>query len=128
MGDIDMINRDPNNINGHLGTLIFTDVIGEVEGAHSIDCVYTCSYKCYECWKGLCYKIATLCCGICIAIEWGCEFAAIAFCHIWCISPCMKIVDINCGLCSRIYRLCIDCCCTPCYESVGGIFHHFGKK
>ena len=108
-------------------TLIFTDVIGEVDGAHTIDFCYKAAAGCYECWKGLCYNILTICCGICIAAEWGCEFAYIAFCHIWFITPCLKICEINCGLCQRMYTTCVNCCITPVCEAYGGMFHHFRR-
>ncbi|OWF53216.1 Caveolin-3 [Mizuhopecten yessoensis] len=78
---LDLVSRDPNGVNAHLGTLLFNDVLGEPDGTHSIDCVWKLSYMCFECWKGLCYKLLTLFCGICIAAEWGCEFAYIAFYH-----------------------------------------------
>ncbi|XP_061179136.1 caveolin-1-like [Saccostrea echinata] len=126
-GEIDLSNRDPNGLNSHLGTLLFNDVIGEPDGTHSIDCVFKLSNTCFELWKGLCYKLMTFCCGCCIAMEWGCEFAYIAFFHIWMLTPCIKVVEINCGVCQRIYTMCINCCCTPCYESIGGIFHHFKR-
>jgi hypothetical protein len=72
-------------------TLQFNDVFGEPDGVHSLDCVWKLSYKCFELWKRLCDILMTTFYGICIAAEWGCEFAYIAFWHIWIISPLMKI-------------------------------------
>ncbi|XP_022334655.1 caveolin-1-like [Crassostrea virginica] len=126
-GEVDMVNRDPNGLNSHLGTLHFNDVIGEPDGTHSIECVWRISYLCFNCWKNLCYKLMTLFFGCCIAAEWGCEFAIIAFYHVWFISPCMKVCEINCGLCQRVYTNCANCCIVPCAEAMGGIFHHFKK-
>ncbi|XP_022302671.2 caveolin-3-like isoform X1 [Crassostrea virginica] len=123
----DMVNRDPNNLNSHLGTLFFDDVIGEPDGTHSIDCVWKLSRACFEFWKGCCYKINTLCCGCCIAMHWGCEFAYIAFAHIWYITPMFKVLEINCSVCQRLYSMCINCCMTPVCEAFGGIFHHFKR-
>jgi hypothetical protein len=57
----------------------------------------------------LCYIIMTTFYGICIAAEWGCEFAYIAFWHIWIISPLMKIFEMNCGICQRIYANIVNC-------------------
>merc|ERR1712110_595528 len=71
--ELDMMNRDPNNINPHL-KVGFEDIFGEPEDIRSMECVWKNSYKCFECWKQLCYTIMTFCCGICIAMEWGCEF------------------------------------------------------
>jgi hypothetical protein len=67
-------------------------------------------FKGSELWKRLCYILMTTFYGICIAAEWGCEFAYIAFYHIWIISPLMKIFEINCGLCQRIYANIVNCC------------------
>ncbi|KAH3892479.1 hypothetical protein DPMN_016597 [Dreissena polymorpha] len=77
-GSVDLINRDPNGINGHL-QVAFEDVLGEPEGIRSIDCVWKMAFTCFECWKGLCYKLATLLCGCCIAACWGVDFATISF-------------------------------------------------
>ncbi|VDI47811.1 caveolin 1 [Mytilus galloprovincialis] len=126
-GEIDLVNRDPNGLNAHLGTLHFNDVFGEPDGVHSIDCVWKISAKCFDCWKLLCYNIMTIVYGIFIAAEWGCEFAIIAFYHIWIISPCMKIFEINCGLCQRIYASCVNCCVVPCCEAMGSLFVAFKK-
>ncbi|XP_078340970.1 caveolin-1-like [Crassostrea virginica] len=126
-GEIDLTDRDPNGLNSHLGTLHFNDVIGEPDGTHSIECVWRISYLCFNCWKNLCYKLMTLFFGCCIAAEWGCEFAIIAFYHVWFISPCLKVCEINCGLCQRVYSNCANCCIVPCCEAMGGIFHHFKK-
>ncbi|VDI34539.1 caveolin 1 [Mytilus galloprovincialis] len=125
--EIDLVERDPNGINAHLGTLHFNDVFGEPDGVHSIDCVWKLSAKCFDCWKLLCYNILTVFYGVCIAAEWGCEFAIIAFYHIWIISPCMKIFEINCGICQRIYSTCVNCCIVPCCEAFGSLFHAFKK-
>merc|ERR1712110_824256 len=110
--ELDMMNRDPNNINPHL-KVGFEDIFGEPEDIRSMECVWKNSYKCFECWKQLCYTIMTFCCGICIAMEWGCEFAYIAFTHIWFVSPCFKCLEINCGCCQKLYGLCVHCMLDP---------------
>ena len=105
----------------------FEDVLGEPEGAHSIDCVWKLSYTCFNCWSGLCYKITTLLCGICMAAYWGCEFAAIALQHIWCITPCLKVCDLNCGVLKKMLDTCLSCCIVPFCEACGAVFHHCKK-
>ncbi|XP_041378603.1 caveolin-1-like [Gigantopelta aegis] len=126
MADLDLVNRDPNNINDHI-KVAFEDVLGEPDGAHTIDCVWINSYKCFNCWKSLCYTISTLLCGICIAAEWGCEFASIAFYHVWVITPCFKVLELNCGICQKLYGLCIHCCLDPFFEACGLCFAAFKK-
>merc|ERR1712156_328653 len=116
MADIDLVNRDPNSINDHL-KVTFEDLLAEPEGAHSMDCVWKFSYKCFNCWKDMCYMLMTLCCGICIAAEWGCEFAHIAFCHIWMVTPCFKVLELNCGCCQKLYGMCVHCYMDPWMEA-----------
>ena len=105
----------------------FEDVLAEPEGTHSIDCVWKLSYTCFNLWKNVCYKLATLCCGICIAAEWGCEFAYVSFYHIWFITPFFKWLDINCGVIKRLWGTCVSCCCEPCCTTFGLVFHQFKK-
>jgi len=126
MAELDMVNRDPNNLNEHLKCQ-FEDVFGEPEGVHSIDFVWKMSYTCFNLWLNLCYKLATLFYGCCIAAEWGCEFAEIAFIHIWYITPLMRVLDIECAIWKKLMRQCTTCCCEPCCEAFGGIFYYFKK-
>ena len=105
----------------------FEDVLAEPDGAHSIDCVWKLSYTCFNLWLNICYKLSTLCCGICIAAEWGCEFANIAFIHVWHLTPCLKIFEINCNVLKRLYANIVGCCMEPCCESCGRIFKSFEK-
>merc|ERR1712154_30274 len=116
-GSLDMINRDPNNINDHL-RVQFEDVLAEPETNHSPACVWSNSYKCFNCCKKLCYTLMTLCCGICIAAEWGCEFAYIAFTHIWFVTPCFKCLEPNCGCLQKLWGMCIHCALDPMFEAV----------
>ncbi|XP_062579408.1 caveolin-1-like [Saccostrea cucullata] len=127
MAEFDLINRDPNNINNHL-KVQFEDVLAEPEGVRSLDCVWKLSYKCFTCWKSLCYFIMSTCCGICLAAEWGCQFSYIAFLHVWNITPCFKILELNCGFLQKLYGLCIHCCLDPMCEGCGLIFHKFQKN
>ncbi|XP_022334719.1 caveolin-1-like [Crassostrea virginica] len=127
MADFDMVNRDPNSLNNHL-KVQFEDILAEPEGVRSLDCVWKLSYKCFSCWKTLCYVIMTTLCGICLAAEWGCQFSYIAFVHIWYITPCFKILELNCGCLQKLYGLCIHCCLDPMCEACGLIFHKFQRN
>jgi len=123
---LDLLNRDPNNINDHL-KVAFEDVLAEPAGIHSPACVWSNSYKCFECCKSLCYTIMTVCCGICIAAEWGCEFAEIAFCHIWYVTPCFKVCELNCGCLQKLYGMLVHCCLDPWCEAMSLCFSAFKK-
>ncbi|XP_060595660.1 caveolin-1-like [Ruditapes philippinarum] len=124
--DVDLVNRDPNGLNTHL-KVQFEDVLAEPEGARSIDCVWKLSYTCFNLWLGLCYKLLTLCYGICIAAEWGCEFASIAFYHVWYITPILRMCEINCAVFTKVTKTCMGCCMEPCCEACGALFVHFKK-
>ncbi|KAK3098850.1 hypothetical protein FSP39_023711 [Pinctada imbricata] len=118
--------RDPNGINSHL-KFTYYDTFGEPRGMHSIGCIWDFSKICHDCWKGLIYNILTCFCGICFAIEWGIQFGIIAFHHVWCISPCLKVVTLNCTQCRKMIVWCLTCYITPCFWSCGGIFIHCRK-
>ncbi|XP_076468955.1 caveolin-1-like [Babylonia areolata] len=125
--DLDLVNRDHNSINDHL-KVSFEDVLAEPEGAHSMDCVWSNSYRCFTCWRDVCYTIHTLLCGVCLAMEWGCQFAYIAFSHIWCITPFFKVLELNCGCLQKVYGMCVHCCLDPCCEACGLLFGAFRKE
>ncbi|KAJ8302361.1 hypothetical protein KUTeg_021348 [Tegillarca granosa] len=118
---LDMDNRDPNELNPHL-KVAFEDVLGEPANAHSIDCVWKNSYKCFNCGKNCCYKFLTTLCGIFIALYWGCEFAAIAFHHIWCFTPMLRLMSILMGCCQKFYNSIVSCCLAPLCETCGLFF------
>ncbi|XP_060595745.1 caveolin-1-like [Ruditapes philippinarum] len=118
MGDVDLINRDPNAINPHL-KCAFEDVLAEPDDIHSMDFCWNLSYSCFNFWKNCCYKLSTFLCGCCIAIELGCEFAGLAFTHIWCITPCLRIVAINCTPYQKLWGVCCNCCVSPVCEACG---------
>ena len=60
---LDMVNRDPNGINSFI-QVTFGDVLAETEGAHSTDCVWRNSYKCFTNGLSCCYMVLTFICGL----------------------------------------------------------------
>merc|ERR1711963_19345 len=100
MADIDMNNRDPNNINDHLRAT-FEDVLAEPEGIHSMNCVWSNSYKCFNCCKDLCY--------------------------IWYVTPCFKVCELNCGCLQKLYGMLVHCCLDPWCEAMSICFQAFKK-
>jgi hypothetical protein len=46
------------------------------------------------CSKSLCYNILTFCCGLILAVSWGCLFAEIAFFVIWIVGPLLRALNI----------------------------------
>ncbi|XP_005109537.1 caveolin-1-like [Aplysia californica] len=120
---IDLENRDPNNLNDQV-KLTFEDVIGEPDDAHSIDCVWVNSFKCFTCCKSCCYKLLTICCGIPLAIFWALEFAILTFSHVWFYTPCMRYYIISCSCVQRCYGTFMQCYIRPCYEAMGFFFNN----
>ena len=93
MADIDLMNRDPQNVN-HFLQVSFEDVLAEPKSPQAIDCVWKNSYKCFKCGKSLCYKILTLFTGICIALYWGCVFACVSYAIVWFVTPAMRLMHV----------------------------------
>ncbi|OWF35038.1 Caveolin-1 [Mizuhopecten yessoensis] len=121
MMEVDLGNRDPNDINSNV-KVSFEDVLAEPDGAHSCDCVWKLSYCCFNCGKNCAYRWMTFLCGMCIALSWGCEFACIAFDQIWCVTPTLRIFSIYCGSCQKFFSIVINCCMAPVCETCGLFF------
>ena len=104
MATLDMNNRDPQNLNNYV-QVDFDDVLAEPQGAHSADCVWKNSYKCFNCGRNFCYKLLTFLCGICIALYWGCTFACLAFEAIWLWTPSIRALHIALHPIKKIYSI-----------------------
>ncbi|PAA46897.1 hypothetical protein BOX15_Mlig013541g4 [Macrostomum lignano] len=119
--EVDLVNRDPNQLNGHL-KVAFEDVLGEPEHAHSIDCLWRNSYGCFTGGKNCCYKFVSVLSGLCIALCWGCTFAMVAFYNIWCITPCTKVFKIFIGVFREMWETFWDCCVGAKCKALGYCF------
>ena len=106
----------------------FEDVLAEPDGAHTIDCVWKCSYNCFNCAKGCCYNVLSILCGVPLALCWGCEFAMITFQHVWQITPCLRVFMINCGCAQKFCGTCLQCCLGPICETAGLLFSNIVVK
>ena len=91
--EIDLVNRDPNSMNNFI-QVEFEDVLAEPSGAHSSDCVWRNSFKCFNCGKNCSYKLLSCLTGICIALAWGCAFGELTFSVIWCWVPGLRYINI----------------------------------
>ncbi|XP_061688941.1 caveolin-3 isoform X1 [Syngnathoides biaculeatus] len=120
--EIDLINRDPKQINEDVVKVEFEDVIAEPDGTHSLDGVWKLSYTTFTVSKYWCYRILSAIFGIPVALLWGFLFACISFCHIWAVMPCIKSCLIESQCVSRIYLLCIQTFCDPLFEALGKLF------
>lgn len=114
-----------NNFNEHLFLLFqvdFDDILAEADGTHSIDCVWSVSYKCYRCSKNCCYNMCTLIMGIFIAFFWGMQFAYVTFVHIWCCTPMMRMFVLQCNFLQKCCGTIVNCFLAPTCEAMGLFF------
>ncbi|KAJ8409341.1 hypothetical protein AAFF_G00235390 [Aldrovandia affinis] len=118
--EIDLINRDPKQINEDVVKVDFEDVIAEPDGTHSLDGVWKASYTTFTVSKYWCYRMLSAIFGIPISLLWGFLFACISFCHIWAVMPCIKSYLIETQCLSRIYSLCIHTFCDPLLKHWAG--------
>lgn len=119
--DVDYENRDRNGLNPDL-KVNFADVIAEPEGAHSFKTIWGTSFKTYSLTKFWCYRILTAVLAVPLSVFWGLYFALLAFCSIWCISPCIKGFIIWTTFISKIWGLMVRTFLDPLFESLGLIF------
>ncbi|XP_036286864.1 caveolin-3 [Pipistrellus kuhlii] len=117
--EIDLVNRDPKNINEDIVKVDFEDVIAEPVGTYSFDGVWKVSYTTFTVSKYWCYRLLSTLLGVPLALLWGFLFACISFCHIWAVVPCIKsyLIEIQCI--SHIYSLCIRTFCNPLFAALG---------
>ncbi|XP_028669251.1 caveolin-3-like [Erpetoichthys calabaricus] len=120
--EIDLVNRDPKNINEEIVTVDFEDVIAEPDGTHSFDGVWKVSSTVFTTSKYWCYRVLSAICGVPLALIWGFFFACISFCHIWAIVPCIKSYLLEVQCISNIFTLCVQTFCDPVFEALGKVF------
>ncbi|KAK9407625.1 caveolin-3-like [Crotalus adamanteus] len=119
--EIDLVERDPKQINQEVVKVDFEDVIAEPEGTHSFDGVWKASNTTFTVSKYWCYRILSGALGVPLALLWGFLFACVSFCHIWGAMPCIKSYFIEVQCCGRCYALCIRTFCDPLFEAVGKV-------
>ena len=69
-----------------------------------------------------CYRITSVILAIPCSLLWGCWFACLAFCRIWCCVPCLRSFDIEFACIRRVIEITLQTCCGPCWEAFGKIF------
>nr|ANK58183.1 caveolin-1 [Haliotis discus discus] len=126
MAEIDLENRDPNNINDHL-KVQFEDVLAE-------PCCWKCTNKCFNCAFKCCYMLMTLC-GPLYGLYYGWSYAMLACDHegahsidVWRYTPQIRACEINCTMMRKVYTICLNCCLTPFCESCGAFFSRIQVK
>ncbi|KAJ8301618.1 hypothetical protein KUTeg_020605 [Tegillarca granosa] len=127
MVKVDLEERDKNGINSHI-KVYFEDVLAEPNGTHSYDGCWETSEFCYNFGLQCCYLTMTSVCGIFIALYWGCEFAIVAFQHVWCGTPILRTINIYTGCLQKCLGTCIACVLAPIMDSCGYLFSSISVK
>lgn len=116
---IDIHNRDPQGINGHI-KVKFADIIAEPDPeVYSFDKVWELSFSTFTNTKIWCYRILSAIFALPCALCWGCYFACIAFCGVWCCMPCIKSEEIEIGCVRKIWVFFVDAIVAPCCVAFG---------
>lgn len=117
--EIDLIQRDPKNINQDVVQVDFEDVIAEPDSIHSFDGVWKASSTTFTVTKYWCYRVISAIFGLPLALLWGFLFACLSFCHIWAVVPCVKsyLMEIQCL--SQFYAACVRTFIDPIFEAMG---------
>ncbi|MBN3292272.1 CAV1 protein, partial [Polypterus senegalus] len=118
---LDLENRDPNNMNDHVKVL-FEDAFAEPEGSHTIPGAWVMSYKTFRGVKNCCYVVLSVLCGCPMAFCWALDFACVQFCHIWSITPSLRMCKMNLACMKLFWGYCVHCICDPCWESCALLF------
>ncbi|XP_064109849.1 caveolin-3-like isoform X2 [Macrobrachium nipponense] len=134
-----MDNRDPNNLNPHiqvvvvaptpmvrhtrsphtLMSILWDDIIGEAEGLRTPEKCWNCSISCYDGTRRCCYVFLVILCAPLIAFCNGCQFACLAFNHVWCVGPCLRMWKINMATLKKFWEAWLYAVCLPMFETCG---------
>ncbi|XP_075691576.1 caveolin-3-like [Rhinoderma darwinii] len=117
--EIDLVQRDPKNINQDVVQVDFEDVIAEPGSIHSFDGVWKASSTTFTVTKYWCYRVLSAIFALPLALLWGFLFACLSFCHIWAVVPCVKsyLMEIQCL--GQFYAACVRTFCDPIFEAMG---------
>ncbi|CAL7940422.1 unnamed protein product [Xylocopa violacea] len=115
--------RDPNDLNKHL-QVMWDDVIGEPEGIRSPECAWRLSGHCFRLSRGCCYIFLSVLVAPLLALCFGFTFACLAFQHIWCLAPCLRVWKITCAATRNFLSAVTQAIVRPVMDSVGYLFHN----
>ncbi|XP_011501456.1 PREDICTED: caveolin-3-like [Ceratosolen solmsi marchali] len=121
--NIDLEDRDPNRLNRHI-QVFWEEVIGEPEGVRSPECAWRLSRHCFRLSKGCCYVLLTVLIAPLLALCLGLTFACLAFEHVWCIVPCLRVWRITCSSFRNFWTVLVQSVVLPFTEALGYFFHN----
>lgn len=97
-------------------------MIGEPESSHSDERVWNAVFKGYYAGKICCDAMLQWVFAVPLSFLWGACFSCLAFCQIYCSTPCIKVFNLLFTCSSRIYYLVVHCCCDPVCEAYSLFF------
>ncbi|KAK2155457.1 hypothetical protein NP493_2073g00011 [Ridgeia piscesae] len=111
--------RDSARMNDHV-RIRFHDVIAEPDTeAQSSDRVWELSDQLFSTTKHWTYRVLSLVLAVPCAVCWGCQFATLAFCQVWCCVPCLKVCDVKLLCVRRVCQGLAGACIGPVAENAG---------
>lgn len=119
--EIDLVQRDPRDLNRDVVRVEFEDVIAEPDSAHSFDGVWKASFTAFTVSKYWSYRILTALVGVPLALAWGVVFALLTFLHIWAVVPFVRSFLIEIQAVSRVYGVCVRAFLDPLFQAVGKV-------
>ncbi|KAK2163117.1 hypothetical protein LSH36_85g03027, partial [Paralvinella palmiformis] len=106
----------------------FEEIFAEPEGVQSADCIWRSSYRCFNGTLGCCYRFLTLLCSLPTAFCWACQYACIACCHVWCITPWLTYLQMYLQPSAVACSLMINAYCVPVCEAFALCFSKITVK
>lgn len=120
--DIDIKERDPDEINQHL-RVTFQEIFAEPHiTIYSFDKVWIYAFQVFNVVKLWTYRIMTLICGLPCACCWAVYFGCLSFCNIWVWVPWLKAWFINMLCVRKVFEPWMETFVGPCYAAAGRIF------
>ncbi|XP_020287375.1 caveolin-3-like isoform X1 [Pseudomyrmex gracilis] len=120
---VELEDRDPNSLNQHL-QVMWDDVIGEPEGIRSPECAWRLSGHCFRLSRGCCYVFMSVLVAPLLALCLGFTFACLAFQHIWCVAPCLRVWKITCAATRNFLAALTQAVIRPIVEAFGYLCHN----
>jgi len=118
---LNFLDRDEKHVNEHIN-IQFEDVLAEPDGGHSFEGVWRMAYVVFTGTKFWLYRLLAALCALPCALCWGINFACLSFCHIWAITPFLRVFDLFFYFIKRIWSAIVHTLCDPIFESVGMLF------
>ncbi|GAB6029123.1 hypothetical protein CHUAL_004901 [Chamberlinius hualienensis] len=116
--EFDLTDRDPNQLNSYLQAQ-WHDLVAEPDGIRSANCIWKASYKLFRCSRCCCYNLLSGIFFIPISLLLGLRLACLSFQHIWCFTPLLKDLKMNCFLVRSVCSTSCDTLLGPLFETIG---------